>query len=424
MNKGEKPGRRAVVPYVLAALVVSSVVLLGTSEQGILEPQSGSEGSAVYAAVRCELVEANTRFALDLYHALSKADGNLFLSPYSVSAALAMTYAGARGETEHQMRDTLRFTLPQRVLHPAFHALDGDFTEKVHDVEGVRLSIANALWGQDGHPFLPSFLGLLEASYDAPMALTDFVAAAEQARTDINDWVRDETQGKIKDLMKPGSVTPDTRLVLANAIYFYGTWKLQFDEAQTTNEPFYRLDGSDVSVPTMKMQDLFAYAEEADYQAIELAYTGDALSMLILLPEEGAFREFEASLGVERLDEILAQMDSREVRLAMPRFELTSEFSLAGTLAGLGMPDAFSGAADFSGMDGLRDLLIGHVAHKAFVSVNEEGTEAAAATGVSMVLSLPRYARMTINRPFVFLIRDVETGTILFIGRVMDPSEG
>jgi serpin B len=424
MNKGEKPGRRAVVPYVLAALVVSSVVLLGTSEQGILEPQSGSEGSPVYAAVRCELVGANTRFALDLYHALSKADGNLFLSPYSVSAALAMTYAGARGETEHQMRDTLRFTLPQRVLHPAFHALDGDFTEKVHDVEGVRLSIANALWGQDGHPFLPSFLGLLEASYDAPMALTDFVAAAEQARTDINDWVRDETQGKIKDLMKPGSVTPDTRLVLANAIYFYGTWKLQFDEAQTTNEPFYRLDGSDVSVPTMKMQDLFAYAEEADYQAIELAYTGDALSMLILLPEEGAFREFEASLGVERLDEILAQMDSREVRLAMPRFELTSEFSLAGTLAGLGMPDAFSGAADFSGMDGLRDLLIGHVAHKAFVSVNEEGTEAAAATGVSMVLSLPRYARMTINRPFVFLIRDVETGTILFIGRVMDPSEG
>jgi serpin B len=424
MNKRKKPGRRVVVPYVLAALVVGSVVLLGTSEQGILEPQSGSEGSAVYSAVRSELVEANTAFAVDLYHALSKADGNLFFSPHSVSAALAMTYAGARGETEHQMRDTLRFTLPQRVLHPAFHALDTDLTQKVRDVEGVRLNIANALWGQDGHPFLPSFLDLLEASYDAPMALTDFVAAAEQARTNINDWVRDETNAKIKDLMKPGSVTPDTRLVLANAIYFYGTWKLQFDEAQTTNEPFYRLVGSDVSVPTMKMQDLFAYAEEANYQAIELAYTGDALSMLILLPGEGAFREFEASLGVERLDEILAQMDSREVRLAMPRFELTSEFSLAGTLAGLGMPDAFSGAADFSGMDGLRDLFIGHVAHKAFVSVNEEGTEAAAATGVSMVLSLPRYARMTIDRPFIFCIRDGETGTILSIGRVMDPSGG
>jgi serpin B len=424
MKRGKELGLRAAIPHVVAILVVASVVSLGTSEQGTLESQLDSEAIAVCTAVRSELVEANTRLALDLYHALCTGDGNVFFSPYSISAALAMTYGGARGETESQMRDTLRFTLPQRVLHPAFHALDTDLTQKVSGVEGVQLSIANALWGQDGHPFLPSFLDLLEASYAAPIEFVDFINASGQARADINDWVRDATNGKIEDLMGPGSVTADTRLVLANAIYFYGTWTLQFDEAQTRDEPFYRLDGSEVSVPMMRMQDHFSYAEETDYQAIELSYTGDTLSMVILLPREGTFAEFEAGFSVEQLNEILAGMHWMEVRLVMPRFELTSEFSLAGTLAGLGMPNAFSGAADFSGMDGLRDLFIGHVAHKAFVSVNEEGTEAAAATGVSMVLSIPQYARMTIDRPFIFFIHDIETGTVLFIGRVLDPSEG
>lgn len=420
MKKGRKNVRRAALLYVLTALMVGSVALLGNTSQDAAESQVGPEAAAVYAAAQSELVEGNTAFALDLYRALSQQDGNLFFSPYSISLALAMTYSGARGETETQMRDALWFTLPQRVLHPAFHGLDTDLMQRADDTEGVQLSIANALWGQHGYPFLWDFRSTLAESYDAPLSLTDFVDAPEEARTQINDWVSDRTNGKIEDLMKPETITSLTRLVLANAIHFKGTWKLQFDEEQTTAAPFHRLDGSQVDVPMMRMEGHFPYAAGSDFHAIELPYAGDALSMVILLPEEGMFEEFEADLAVERLNAILAQMYSGKVLLAMPRFELTSEFSLADTLTRLGMPDAFTGAADFSGMDGTSNLFIGHVAHKAYVSVNEEGTEAAAATGVSMVLSMP--AAMTIDHPFIFLIRDSETGTILFMGRVLDPS--
>ena len=420
-NRGKKSVRRIVLLYLSTALMVGSVVLLGNTSQDAPESQVGPEAIAVYAAVQSELVEGNTTFALDLYRALSQEDGNLFFSPHSISAALAMTYSGARGETETQMKGTLCFALPQRVLHPAFHGLDTDLMQRASDVEGVQLSIANALWGQIGYPFLPEFRDTLAESYDAPLRLTDFVDAPEEARTEINDWVSGATNGKIEDLMKPGTITSLTRLVLANAIYFKGTWKLQFDEEYTTDAPFHRLDGSQVTVPMMRMQERFSYAAGRDFQAIELPYTGDALSMVILLPGEGTFEDLEADLTIERLDAILAQMYSRKVQLAMPRFELTSEFSLAGTLARLGMPDAFAGAADFSGMDGMGGLFIGHVAHKAYVSVNEEGTEAAAATGVSMTYSMP--SMMVIDHPFVFLVRDSETGTVLFMGRVLDPSK-
>jgi len=425
MRRGKEFGRRSAMPYVLAGLMVCSVVLLGSGGGGSLETELGSEASNVYAGVRTELVEANTQFALDLYHELAEADGNLFFSPYSISAALAMTYAGARGETESQMSDALHFTLPQQVLHPAFHALDADLMQRASEIEGVQLSIANALWGQDGHPFLAEFLDLLDASYGAPMETVDFTGASERTRAAVNDWVSRKTKGKISDLMPPGSITPATRLVLANAIYFYGTWKLPFVASQTQDEHFLRLDQQHVMVPMMLVQKDFAYAEEEGYcEAIELLYTGDRLSMVVLLPGLGEYESFEATLCPERLDEILAKLETQEVQLRMPKFKLNSEFSLADTLAQLGMPDAFSGAADFSGMDGLHDLFIAHVAHKAFVSVDEEGTEAAAATGISMALSIPSYVRMTINHPFIFLIRDREAGTILFMGRVLDPTAG
>jgi len=410
---------RTILLYSLTVLMAGSLVLLGETGQTNAEPQLGPEAAAVYAAVQSELVNSNTRFALDLYRTLCRGDGNAFFSPYSISLALAMTYAGARDNTAIEMAETLHFTLQQDRLHPAFNALGERLLGRD---ENINLTIANALWGQAGYPFLPDFLAVLDTGYDAGLRRADFIGAPEGARRDINDWVNDATEGKIEDLMKPGSVTPDTRLVLANAIYFKGTWKVQFDAKKTEFAPFYRLDGSQVKVPMMRMKERFPYTEGRDFQAIELPYTGDTLSMVICLPREGMFEDFEADLSVERLDAILAQLCSEKVQLAMPRFELTSEFSLGDTLAQLGMPDAFQlGAADFSGMDGTRDLFIGHIAHKAFISVNEEGTEAAAATGVSMTLSIP--AMMTIDRPFVFLIRDIETGTILFIGRVMDPSE-
>ena len=378
--------------------------------------------SPVCTAVRSELVAGSTAFALDLFHALSREDDNLFFSPYSILSALAMTYMGARGETEIQMEEALRFTLPQSVLHTAFHALDSALMQHASSTEGVQLRAANALWGQLGYPFLSGFLDVLIESYNAPLRQTDFVGAPEEARGQINDWVSDETDGKIEALMKPGSMTPDTRLVLANAIYFKGTWKLQFDPQKTGLAPFHRLDGSQVSVPMMRMQGDFRYTQGAGFQAIELPYAGDTLSMVILLPGEGTFEDFQIRLNRERLRAILGSLGVTTVQLAMPKFELTSEFSLAGALAQLGMVDAFTGAADFSGMDGTRDLFIDQVVHKAYVSVNEEGTEAAAGTGVWTRLSLPTV--MTIDRPFVFLIREIETGAILFMGREIDPTDG
>ena len=375
-------------------------------------------------AFRTDLVKGNTQFALDLYRALSGGNGNLFFSPYSISTALAMAYAGARGETERQMAEALHFALAQDDLHGAFAALAADLAQREKEDEGIELAIANALWGQDGHPFLAEFLDRLEASYGAPLRSTDFAGASEQARAAVNDWVSRKTEGKISDLMPPGAITPVTRLVLANAIYFYGTWKLPFVASRTQDEHFLRLDQQHVMVPMMLVQKDFAYTEEEGYEAIDLLYTGDRLSMVVLLPGLGEYESFEATLSPERLNEILAKLETQEVQLRMPKFELNSEFSLADTLAQLGMPDAFSGAADFSGMDGLHDLFIAHVAHKAFVSVDEEGTEAAAATGISMALSIPSYVRLTINRPFIFLIRDREAGTILFMGRVLDPTAG
>jgi serpin B len=253
-------------------LMTVSIVLFGNTGQEKEEPQVSPEVTAVYAAVQFDLVNSNTTFALDLYRALRKEDGNLFFSPYSISTALAMTYAGACGETEVQIKETLCFTLPQGVLHPAFRGLDTDLTRRTSDIEGVQLSIANALWGQIGYPFLLDFRDTLAESYDAPLRLTDFTDTPEEARMEINNWVSDATNDKIKNLMGPGTIAPDTRLVLANAIYFKGTWKVRFDEACTIDLPFYRLDGSQVEIPMMGMQEYFPYTNGTDFQAIELPY--------------------------------------------------------------------------------------------------------------------------------------------------------
>ena len=403
--------RHAVIVCVAAVLLGCGLTLLANSEQ-----------EAVGAA-RQDLVRANTQFAFDLYHALATDDSeNLFFSPHSISTALAMTYAGARGETERQMAEALRLTLSQDDLHPASGALNRDLMEWTDGIDGVGLSIADALWGQDGHPFLAEFLDLIETAYGAPLQRTDFAAHTEEAREKINDWVREKTEDLIPKLFGPGSITPDTRLVLANAIHFLGTWKYPFDKELTQDAPFHRLDGSEVSVPMMVADAVFGCVNGDDVLAVELPYAGDRLSMLILLPDEDTFGPFEAAFSAEKLDDIVAQLYPQHVWLAMPRFESTSEFSLASVLADLGMPDAFSSSADFSGMDGTHDLFISHVAHKAYVSVDEEGTETAAATGVIMTLSLPPMIR--VDRPFLFLIRDTETGTILLMGRVLDPTVG
>jgi len=381
------------------------------------------------------LVTGNTAFAFDLYQNLSQEGGNLFFSPYSVSLALAMTYAGARSATEAQMAETLHFTtFVQGRLHLTFNALALEIASRGEDPavkkeeERFQLHIANALWGQDGYGFLPDFLDVLAENYGAGVRTADFIDAPEQARVMINRWVSDETEERIEDLLPPGSITPLTRLVLTNAIYFKATWEHRFAKG-TVDDTFTLLDGSQVTVPMMQQIAKFNYVEGKGYQAIELPYVGDELSMVILLPAADRFEKFSKGLSAEQVHDILEgmkdtediQMDTKEIHLYMPKFEYVSEFNLKATLTDLGMPDAFVfGTADFSGMDGSRELFIGDVFHKAFVSVDENGTEVGGGTGVPMPCALS--TKVKLDHPFIFLIRDIETGTILFIGRVMDPS--
>jgi serpin B len=374
------------------------------------------------------VVGGNSAFAFDLYQALREGDDNLFFSPYSISLALAMTYAGARGETAQQMADTLHFTLSQDRLHPAFNSLDIELSQrgegaKGKDGEGFRLHIVNAIWGQEGYKFLSEFLDVLAENYGAGLRPLDFANAPEESRITINNWVSDQTEGRIEDLIPQGIIDALTRLVLTNAIYFNAAWQYPFNEDMTEDGPFYLLDGGEVTLPMMKQTESFSYAEGDGYQAIELPYDGRELSMVILLPRAGQFEAFEDSLDTQRVDAILNELASRRVALTMPRFEFESSFGLKEALAAMGMPVAFSGGADFSGMTGNRDLFIADVIHKAFVSVDEAGTEAAAATAAVMKLTaLPGTpVEFTVDRPFVFLIHDIETGAILFVGRMVAP---
>jgi len=375
------------------------------------------------------LVNGNSDFAFDLYQALNKEDDNIFYSPYSISLALAMTYTGARGETEQQMADTLHFILSQDRLHPAFNSLDIKLSQRGEgaqgkDGEGFRLNIVNAIWGQKDYEFLSEFLDLLAENYGAGLRILDFASAPDESRITINSWVGDQTEGRIEDLIPKGLIDTLTRLVLTNAIYFNAAWQYPFNEDMTGDGPFYLLDGGEVTIPMMRQAELLGYAEGDGYQAVELPYDGGELSMVLLLPQAGQFEAFEDSLDAQQVDGVIARLEHRQVTLAMPRFEFESDFSLRKTLVALGMPVTFSGEADFSGMTGNRDLFIADVIHKAFISLDEAGTEAAAATAVVMPTAMPpeELVEVTVNRPFIFLIHDIETGSILFVGRVVNPS--
>ena len=382
---------------------------------------------AVNKSEQALLVEGNSAFAFELYQAVKGKEGNIFYSPYSISVALAMTYAGARGETAQQMADTLHFLLDQDRLHPAFNWLDEELASRGEgargkDGEGFRLNIVNAIWGQKGYEFLTEFLDVLAENYGAGLRILDFVNQTEECRLAINDWVSDQTEGRIKDLIPEDVITVATRLVLTNAIYFNAAWEYPFNENMTVDGPFYLLDGDQVTVPMMEQTEGFGYTDGEGYQAVELPYDGEELSMVILLPEAGNFQAFEQGLQAPQVCDIITGLQPSGVTLTMPRFEFDSEFSLKNTLEDMGMPSAFS-TADFSGMTGTRDLYIRDVLHKGFVSVDEAGTEAAAATAVVMEEEAPEpLVEVTVDRPFIFLIRDIETGAILFIGRVLNPA--
>jgi serpin B len=376
------------------------------------------------------LVRGNGAFAADLYRELRGRQGNLFFSPYSISLAMAMLYGGARGTTETQMADALHFTLPQDRLHPAFNALDQIIAAygaayqdpETKDDAGFQLDVANSIWGQDGFPFLDSYLDLLAANYGAGMRLTDFAGAPDASRNLINDWVAEQTRDKITDIIPEGAIDSLTRLVLANAIYFKAAWRIPFDPLNTKDEPFHLADGSTVQTQMMHAgPDAFPYAQGDGWQAVGLPYLGGDVMMAAVMPS-GGFSEFEDGLDDARLGEILSAMTSQSLALAFPKFGVESQFGLVDALKTLGMTDAFADA-DFSGIDGQKDLAVSDVIHQAFVTVDEVGTEAAAATVavVGMMAGPTKPLVVTIDHPFLFLIYDAQTQTILFLGRVLRP---
>ncbi len=377
-----------------------------------------------------QLTAANGEFAFDLYQALSEGEGNLFLSPHSISSALAMTYAGAQGQTEQQMADALRFTLEQSRLHAAFNAVDQALAERGkgaegRDDEGFRLYVVNALWGQKDYAFLPGFLDTLAENYGAGLRLLDFVTETEEARQSINRWVEEQTENRIQDLIPQGALGPLTRLVLTNAIYFNAAWLEPFEEMATTDWPFYLTDDSTVTASMMHRTGSYAYAEGDGWQAVQIPYTDRSLSMLVVVPERGTYAEWENALDNSVIQDILDDLAYGQVALGLPKFEFRSSFQMATALRELGMTDAFSlPPADLTGMTGNKDLFISDVIHKAFVAVDEAGTEAAAATAVVVgATSMPQEPQeMTIDHPFLFMIRDADTGAILFLGRVLDPT--
>jgi serpin B len=366
-------------------------------------------------------------FAVDMYRQVAKGDKNTFFSPYSIEAALAMTYMGARGNTAAEMKKTLKFELDDKAIHKAFAALAKYFGK---DNKGLELSIANALWGQKGYPFLKEYLAAVKESYGAPLNEMDFKTAPDESRKQINKWVEDQTKNKIKDLLAKENVTEATRLVLTNAIYFKGTWETIFDKKFTKKKDFSVTASKKVQADMMHHYgESFKYLKGEGFAALEMPYKGDKFSMYVFLPDAAeGLADFENKATAEALAGWIDALAYEKIAVtAVPRFKMECSFQLADVLKVLGMKDAFVfGPADFTGMAGTRELYISAVVHKAFVEVNEEGTEAAAATAVSMEAGCAAPSKPPVyfecDHPFMFVIRDRESGTILFMGRVMDPT--
>lgn len=374
----------------------------------------------------------NREFAADLFAELADSHGNLVFSPASIRLALAMAYAGAVGDTAAEMADVLHLPFGGDRLHAAMNALDAAIESRNReeppgpdDVERkVIVTIANALWGQEGFSFLVPFLDTLARNYGAGMRIVDFAGAAEAARQAINGWIADETNDRIKDLIPEGVLGPMVRLVLTNAVYLDATWMVPFDPNATVDGTFSRLDGSQVTVPIMHQEEMLPYAAGDGWQAVELPYVGEELAMLILVPDAGNYAEVEQRVA-DAVDEARRALGITTVRLGLPSFEFRTQAGLGDVLRRLGMETAFDPAtANFTGMTAEERLFISDVIHEAFIAVDEAGTEAAAATAIVMraTAAPPDAVTLEIDRPFLFSLYDRETGAVLFMGRVLDPS--
>lgn len=375
------------------------------------------------------VVEGNTDFALKAFSQFNtNPDANTVFSPYSITLAVALAAVGAKGTTLSGMEQALSFPLPQEFLNPAFNKLDlllaSKTTGTVHSngSQSPRLNIVNAVWGQQDFPILPAYLDTLAVNYGAGLRIVDFIHAPEDSRIAINSWVADQTNDKIIDLIPQGAIGDSTRVVLTNAIWFKADWASPFPAERTSNQPFFNRSGSSSSVPFMHQTVTLPYTRSSGCQAVDIPYVDGNLSMLVIMPDPGTFDAFVSSVTPTTLNDITSNLTNTYVELSMTKFTFSTAADLNTILRSLGMDDAFdSTIADFSGIDGLRDLYISGVVHQAFISVDEKGTEAAAATAISVGVTSapPPPLSLTIDHPFLFLLRDRQTGLILFMGKVV-----
>lgn len=377
------------------------------------------------------VVSGNTDFAFALYGKLKddsnapSSKSNLFFSPYSISTALSMTYGGARGQTKEQMAKTLHFNLADQNLHSAFVSLQKQIVND-DNKRGYQLFLVNSLWGQKGYPILKEFLDSTCNYYGATFNLLDFARETEKSRKTINSWVKEKTKNKIKDIIPSGGIDEETVLVLANAVYFKGEWKFEFNVSETKNENFIVSSDDKVKASMMHIKENFNYYEDANLQMIKLPYKGDEISMLVILPNKiDGLNEIESRFTSDTFNALLLKMQECKVDVSFPKFKIIwGTFSLKSTLKDLGMPDAFEPRkADFSGIDISKRIWISNIFHKTFIEVDEKGTEASAATSVVLTQSSNLAIVFRADHPFIFIIRDNHSGSILFMGRVMNPAE-
>ncbi|MBW2995960.1 serpin family protein [Candidatus Woesearchaeota archaeon] len=415
---------------IISMLLISLLIISGCKEPVVIDDsQATAEGVK-------QVVDANNEFAFDLYKELDQEGKNVFFSPYSISTAVAMTYEGAKGDTAKEIADVFHF--PEKsILRMNTAKIYNEINKKD---KAYKLHTANALWAEKTYPFLADYLSTIERYYGGKTTNLDFINQAEASRKIINDWVEDQTNDKIKDLIPAGVLNPLTRLVLTNAIYFKGRWEWEFDKSDTREQDFRITPENTVKVQMMYMDPdkaRFNYASLEKLQILELPYKGEEISMLILLPKQG--KEFNYETGeritydytledieLSKLDEYKSKMQETKMdAIYLPKFKFETKYLMADTLAEMGMPTAFKtdGSADFSGMDGTRDLFISSVIHQAFVEVNEEGTEAAAATAIVVGITAVMPTNIfRADHPFIFLIQEKGTGNILFMGKVVNPT--
>ncbi|SEK71800.1 serpin B [Stigmatella aurantiaca] len=430
--------RKWLAPLFTAALALTHCSDSGTPEGPLQEAPTGAApgdfissdkervvSPEVQAGDLAALVTGNTDFGASVYRKIAKPGQNLFFSPFSISQVLSMVYVGARSQTETEMAQALHFSLPQARLHPATNALNLKLDAQAEATVGgegtpTQFRRVNATWSQQGMTFEPTFLDVLALHYGNGVHVVDFSTQASAIRDDINGWVAEQTGDRIQDLLPEDAVTRSTRLLLVNALYFKGAWQQPFSPNSTSSAPFHLLDGSTQPVQMMRSRMNVDYLRGEGFEAVGLPFMKGTYRMLFIVPSAGRFAEVESRLSADFLANVRGSLVRKDVSFGLPRFQVEQSFSLAETLKELGMAQAFTEWADFSGLTQQEQLAIARVEHKAFVSVDEKGAEAAAATAV--IVAPPSVPEpLTVNRPFLFLIEDEETKTVLFLGRFVKP---